>query len=99
MPLTLAEVERIAHLAHLALNEGERAQALRQLNDFLDLIDNLRAVDTQGVAPLLHPLAIIRDIRLPLRDDVVTEADARAALQQSAPTICEGLYAVPRVIE
>jgi aspartyl-tRNA(Asn)/glutamyl-tRNA(Gln) amidotransferase subunit C len=34
-----------------------------------------------------------------LRDDVVTETDAREANQRSAPAVEDGLYLVPRVIE
>lgn len=99
MSLTLAEIKHIAHLAHLALDDAERAQTLQQLNEFFDLIEAIRAVDTQGVPPLAHPLAAIRDVQLRLRDDVVTEADQREAIQQSAPDVQDGLYLVPRVVE
>lgn len=99
MPLTLAEIEHIARLAHLALDEAERTQTLQQLNEFFGLIEAIRAVDTQGVEPLAHPLAAIRDVQLRLRADAVTEADQRAAIQQSAPEVQDGLYLVPRVIE
>ena len=99
MPLTLAEIEHIARLAHLALDEAERTQTLQQLNEFFGLIEAIRAVDTQGVEPLAHPLAAIRDVQLRLRADAVTEADQREAIQQSAPEVQDGLYLVPRVIE
>ena len=99
MPLTQADIEHIAQLAHLALDGAERTQTLQQLNEFLGLIDAIRAVDTQGVEPLAHPLAAIRDVQLRLRDDRVTEADQREAIQQSAPRVQDGLYLVPSVIE
>ena len=99
MPLTQADIEHIAQLAHLALDGAERTQTLQQLNEFLGLIDAIRAMDTQGVEPLAHPLAAIRDVQLRLRDDRVTEADQREAIQQSAPRVQDGLYLVPSVIE
>jgi len=99
MPLTQADIEHIAQLAHLALDGAERTQTLQQLNEFLGLIEAIRAVDTQGVEPLAHPLAAIRDVQLRLRDDRVTEADQREAIQQSAPRVQDGLYLVPSVIE
>jgi len=34
-----------------------------------------------------------------LRDDVVTESDHRAENQRSAPSVADGLYLVPRVVE
>ena len=39
------------------------------------------------------------DAHLRLREDVVSEGDERAANQQSAPAVAEGLFLVPRVIE
>ena len=44
---------------------------------------------------MAHP----QDIQLRLREDKVTETDQRAAMQESAPRVDEGLYLVPRVIE
>lgn len=99
MPLTLAEIEHIAHLAHLALDGAERTQTQQQLNDFLGLIEAIRAVDTRGVEPLAHPLAAIRNVQLRLREDRVTEANQREAIQHSAPDVQDGLYRVPKVIE
>lgn len=98
MSLTLTEIEHIARLAHLALDDDERLRTLQQLNQFFGLIEVIGAVDTQGVEPLSHPLAVIRDIQLRLRDDVVTETNQREAIQQSAPAVRDGLYLVPRVI-
>jgi len=51
------------------------------------------------VQPLAHPLAAIQDVQLRLRDDVVSEPDRRAAYQQGAPAVEDGLFLVPRVIE
>ena len=59
----------------------------------------MRAVDTRGVEPLYTPLAAVRPVRLRLREDAVTEDDAREANQRSAPAVQDGLYLVPRVIE
>ena len=59
----------------------------------------MSAVDTRGVEPLYTPLAAVSDAHLRLREDVVTESDERAANQQSAPAVAEGLFLVPRVIE
>jgi aspartyl-tRNA(Asn)/glutamyl-tRNA(Gln) amidotransferase subunit C len=41
----------------------------------------------------------VQDVHLRLREDRVTEADARAANQASAPALQAGLFLVPRVIE
>ncbi len=95
MSLTAADVTRIAHLARLELSGDEAARTLEQLNSVFGLIEELRAVDTAGVEPMTHT----QDMTLRLRADQVTEADQRAACQQAAPSVEQGLYLVPRVIE
>ena len=84
-------------LGEAARSGGQRAALALQsdLNAVLDLIDRLQSVDTSGVEPMTHPL----DMALRLRDDMVTETDARQALQAGAPSTEAGLYLVPRVIE
>ncbi len=99
MALTPQEIDRIAHLARLELGDGERARMLTQLNDFFDVVEQIRAVDTSGVAPLTHPVATVAPIALRLRDDVASEPDERTANQQNAPAVERGLFLVPRVIE
>ena len=99
MALTPTDVDRIAHLARLALTDDQSKQMLAKLNGFFDLVQAMSDVDTQGVEPLPHPMAAIEDITLRLRDDVVTETNQREANQRSAPSVEDGLYLVPRVIE
>ena len=99
MPLTLADVSRIADLARLELSAAETAAMLDQLGDFFRIVEQMSAVDTRGVEPLYTPLAAVQAVALRLRDDGVTEVDARAANQRSAPAVDGGLFVVPKVIE
>lgn len=95
MSLSLADVKRIAHLARIRVSEGEAEQTRNQLNGIFDLIAEMQAVDTAGVAPMAHA----RDVFQRLRADEVTETDRRAAYQAIAPQTENGLYLVPKVIE
>ena len=95
MSLTAADVSRIAHLARLELSGDEARHTLAQLNSVFGLIEELRAVDTTGVQPMTHP----QEMTLRLRPDAVTEPDQRDACQKGAPSVENGLYLVPRVIE
>jgi aspartyl-tRNA(Asn)/glutamyl-tRNA(Gln) amidotransferase subunit C len=99
MALTPEDVRRIAHLARLELSAAEEAAMLRPLNDFFAIVEQMGAVDTTGVEPLYTPLSAVQEVQLRLREDVVTEADQRAANQASAPAVEAGLYLVPKVIE
>ena len=99
MPLALADVNRIAHLAQLELQPDEAQAMLQQLNGFFAIVEQMSAVDTSGVEPLYTPLAAVQNVALRLRDDVVTERDQRALNQTSAPAVEDGLFLVPKVIE
>ncbi|MDP3136195.1 MAG: Asp-tRNA(Asn)/Glu-tRNA(Gln) amidotransferase subunit GatC [Burkholderiaceae bacterium] len=99
MSLTSSDIGRIANLARLDLQPGESARMLTRINDFFAIVERMRAVDTTGVEPLPHPVAVIQDIALRLRDDVVSEPDQREANQRSAPAVERGLFLVPKVIE
>lgn len=95
MSLTLDDVHRIAHLARIRVTENEAGQYRNQLNGIFDLIAEMQAVDTAGVAPMAHA----RDVFQRLREDKVTESDRRSAYQAVAPQTEAGLYLVPKVIE
>ena len=99
MALTPTDVRRIAELARLDLGAAEEALMLEQINSFFRIVEQMSAVDTSGIEPLYTPLAAVGDAHLRLREDVVSEGDERAANQQSAPALADGLFLVPRVIE
>ena len=99
MALNPQDVSRIAHLARLELSAAEQALMLEQLNGFFGIVEQMSAVDTRGVEPLYTPLSAVHEVQLRLRDDVVSEADHRAANQRSAPAVEDGLFLVPQVIE
>ena len=95
MSLSPAEVEKIAHLARLALEPAQAEGLAQDLSRILDLVGQMNAVDTAGVEPMAHPLEMSQR----LRPDEVTEADRREDFQAVAPETEAGLYLVPRVIE
>lgn len=95
MSLTTQDVQKIARLARLAMNGSEIEEAREQLTDIFELIAEMQAVDTSGIAPMSHA----QELSQRLRDDVVTEADQRDAFQAIAPQVESGLYLVPQVIE
>ncbi len=95
MAVTLNDINKIAHLARLGLSDEEKSRYTDSLNNILGLIDDLQAVNTQGIEPLAHAV----DVTQPLRPDVVTETNQRDAYQKIAPAVQDGLYLVPKVIE
>jgi aspartyl-tRNA(Asn)/glutamyl-tRNA(Gln) amidotransferase subunit C len=99
MALNSQDIDRIANLARLELQPEESQRMLGQINGFFDIVEQMRAVDTTGIEPLAHPVAVIQDIALRLRADVASEPNEREANQRSAPAVERGLFLVPKVIE
>lgn len=95
MSLTTQDVQKVARLARLAMDENEIETARSQLSGIFSLIAEMQAVDTSGIEPMSHA----QDLSQRLRGDVVTEANQREAFQAVAPQVEGGLYLVPQVIE
>ena len=89
------DVEHIAHLARLRLTEEEKAKFGAQINSILTYVEKLNELDTTGVEPTSHVLAL---------SDVMREDKVRACLSQdealmNAPERSGDLYRVPKIIE
>ena len=95
MSLVREDVEKIAHLARLAVGEDELDAVAAGLSDILQMVEQMSAVDTTGVTPMAHPLHMVQ----PLRPDRVSEENQRDLFQSIAPQTEDGLYLVPKVIE
>lgn len=94
MDLTQKELDQLARLACLSPLPAESSLA-QDLNQIMDFVDQLAAMDTAGVEPLYRP----HEAAQPLREDAVTEADCVSALETISPSFDEGFYWVPQVIE
>ena len=95
MTITRTDIEKVAVLARIQVDEAQVSALEKDLGNILDLVDQLSAADTSAVEPLSHPLDAVQR----LRPDEVTETDQRAVFQAIAPATEDGLYLVPRVIE
>lgn len=95
MALESGEVEKIAHLARIAIRAQDVPEYRRNLSRILEFVEQMDAVDTRDVEPMAHPL----DAAQRLRPDEVTEIDRRERFQAIAPRVDAGFYLVPKVIE
>ncbi len=89
------QVQHIAMLARLRLDDDEFAETVEKLSRIVDFVDQLSQVATDDVVPMAHPLNESQR----LRPDEVTEKTDRDRVQQNAPSVDGGLYLVPKVIE
>ncbi len=95
MSVNEQQVRHVAKLARLALSDAEIDKMVPELNNILGWVEQLGEVDTDGV----EPLTAVIDLKLRLRDDVVTDGDVRDEVLLNAPDAQHGFFAVPKVIE
>ncbi|MEK9939416.1 MAG: Asp-tRNA(Asn)/Glu-tRNA(Gln) amidotransferase subunit GatC [Methylotenera sp.] len=104
MALSIEDIKKIAHLARIEVSESEASATLTKLTGIMALIEQMQAVDTQGITPMSHS----QDVVQRLREDVVSKTNQREAFQKVAPmlgngsseqAVDSGLYLVPKVIE
>jgi aspartyl-tRNA(Asn)/glutamyl-tRNA(Gln) amidotransferase subunit C len=95
MSLTLADVEKIAHLARLELTEAEKQQYLEQLSAILDYAERLNELDLTGIPPTSHAIAQ-QNI---MRPDVVEPSLPMDDLLFNAPQQKEDQFVVQAVLD
>lgn len=93
--LTKEQVQHIATLARLQLEEGEFDDVVQKLSRIVDFVDRLQAAPTDDVLPMAHPLNMSQR----LRADEVSETNQREYIQENAPSTEDGYYLVPKVLE
>ena len=95
MSIQSSEIEKIANLARIRIDEHDVPEVVARINDILAMVDKMQTVDTGNIEPMANPL----DASQRLRPDVVTQTNQRECFQQIAPDADNGLYLVPKVIE
>jgi aspartyl-tRNA(Asn)/glutamyl-tRNA(Gln) amidotransferase subunit C len=95
MSVETSDIEKIATLARIRIEESEIPEVVSRLNDILHMVDKMQSVDTSAVEPMANPLDAVQR----LRSDQTGEIDRRERFQAIAPSVDEGFYLVPKVIE
>lgn len=95
MAVDRSDIAKLATLARIAISDEAAEATAKSISEVLALVDQLQAVNTEGVTPMAHPLDAVQR----LRADVITETNQREAFQAVAPATQDGLYLVPQVIE
>lgn len=96
--LSTDEIMNIAKLARLGVTAEQADSYANDLSKILSMMDILAEVNTDNIAPLTN----VHDMTQPLREDVVggNGVEINRELNQSiAPSVADGLYLVPQVIE
>lgn len=95
MSVTKKDVEYIAELARLKLNDEEIENYTVQLNEILTYVEKLNEIDTTNVEPLSHPV----EGSNVFREDIVKPSIDREIAFRNAPDRSELFFKVPKVID
>ncbi len=95
MKITKKEVEYVARLARLSLNEKEKEKMTAQLDSILQYVDTLSKLDTKNVEPTSHVLPLNNV----WREDIAKPSTPQEEILANAPEQAEGFYKVKKVIE
>ncbi|MGB4106851.1 MAG: Asp-tRNA(Asn)/Glu-tRNA(Gln) amidotransferase subunit GatC [Alphaproteobacteria bacterium] len=88
-------VRKVASLARLEMDEAGIEKMTPKLNGILQWIEQLQAVNTDGI----EPLANVANIELKLRPDAVTDGGCADKVLANAPEEVGGFFVVPKVLE
>ncbi len=92
--ITRAEVEHVARLARLALDDDELRALTGELGAILDYAAEVSALDTHDVPPTAHPLPLINVFR----PDVARAGLPRDEVLAAAPAAEDDKFRVPRIL-
>jgi aspartyl-tRNA(Asn)/glutamyl-tRNA(Gln) amidotransferase subunit C len=92
MNLTRQDVLKLADIAKLELSDLEADALLGDLDKMLGFVDKVRALDLDGVEPLVY----MTDRENVLREDLPTEPLSHAEALRGAPGADSDYFRVPR---
>ncbi|MGI5921905.1 MAG: Asp-tRNA(Asn)/Glu-tRNA(Gln) amidotransferase subunit GatC [Syntrophomonadaceae bacterium] len=94
MALTIKEVEHVALLARLSLDDSEKEVFARQLSSILEYAEKLNELNTDGIEPLAHILPVYNVFR----EDVPAQEYSREEILSNAPLLEDNQYKVPKIV-
>jgi aspartyl-tRNA(Asn)/glutamyl-tRNA(Gln) amidotransferase subunit C len=98
MPITEADIEKIAQLAHLDITDDERKMFAPQISEIVTYVEQLNAIDTSAVEPALGGLTAEGEQTESSRaDEAQSSLGQKLALDQ-APDPASGYFRVPKVL-
>jgi aspartyl-tRNA(Asn)/glutamyl-tRNA(Gln) amidotransferase subunit C len=94
MSISRADIEKVALLARLQLNEDEIAKMTTELAQIVGYVDQLSEVNTDGIEPMAHAI----EIKNVFRDDAIATSLPREEALANAPHHDDRGYLVPAVL-
>lgn len=98
MPITEADVEKIAQLAHMEITAAELKIFAPQMADIVSYVEQLNEVATSNVPPALGGLTPEGEATDSARDDILAPSLGQKKALAEAPDAASGHFRVPKVL-
>ena len=95
MSIDAATVRRIAHLARIAVEDGEVEHLRGEINAILAFVEQLSEVNVDGV----EPMTSVSPMEMKKRRDEVTDGGIADVIVANAPATQDHFFLVPKVVE
>ena len=95
MSIDAATVRRIAHLARIAVEDGEVEHLRGEINAILAFVEQLQEVNVEGV----EPMTSVTPMAMKKRQDQVTDGGIAEEIVANAPATKDNYFLVPKVVE
>ena len=98
MPINQSDIEKVAQLAHLELDEEELKTFGPQITEIINYIEQLNELDTKNVEPAIGGLTPEGENTDTSRADEVTGSIGQKAALEEAADAAHGHFRVPKVL-
>jgi aspartyl-tRNA(Asn)/glutamyl-tRNA(Gln) amidotransferase subunit C len=98
MPITEADIEKIAALAHLEITDEERRALTPQMASIVAYVEQLNELDTSEVEPAIGGLTLEGEQTHASREDAVLPSLGQRLALDQAPAPSHGHFRVPKVL-
>lgn len=95
MKITKDTIEHVANLARLNLTEEEKSKLTLDMEQIISYVDKLNELDTSKVKPTDHVIPISNVFR----EDEAKPSYQREKVLANAPSIEDGCFKVPKIVE
>lgn len=98
MPITEADIAKVAQLAHLELGEAELKTFVPQITEIITYVEQLNELDTANVEPALGGLTPAGEQTDSSRADEIEGSLGQKLALAEAPDPAAGYFRVPKVL-
>jgi aspartyl-tRNA(Asn)/glutamyl-tRNA(Gln) amidotransferase subunit C len=98
MPISEADIEKIALLAHLEITDEERRVFAPQMAEIVAYVEQLNEIDTSTIEPALGGLTPEGEQTKSSRPDEAQPSLGQALALDQAPDAASGHFRVPKVL-